>query len=115
MGLRTENGITPGTGAIVAAVAAGCGVAPVIIGKPEKLIFDMAVEKLGLARDDVIAVGDNVTIDIPAGVNAGIRTVLLLSGISNRDDLEKSEIKPTWVAENFSELMEIVNSLECGS
>lgn len=110
--LRTENGLVPGTGAIVAAVTAGSGVEPVVIGKPERLIFDMAVKRMGLGHDDVIAVGDNIDTDIPAGRKAGIRTVLMLTGISSRADLARSVAKPTWVAENFVELSGIVRA-EC--
>ena len=108
--LRNEGALIPGTGAIVAAVTAGCGVEPVVIGKPERLIFDMAMERLGMDRDQVIAVGDNLETDIPAGARAGIRTVLMLTGISTRDDLAAAADKPTWVAEDFPELSAIVQA-----
>lgn len=106
--LRTEGGLVPGTGAIVASVSAGCGVDPIVIGKPERFIFDMAVERLGMDRDQVIAVGDNLDTDIPAGHKAGIRTVLMFTGISLRDDLADAAVAPTWVAEGFAELSAIV-------
>ncbi|MFC1463134.1 HAD-IIA family hydrolase [Verrucomicrobiota bacterium] len=106
--LRTEDGLVPGTGAIVASVTAGCGIDPVVIGKPERFIFDMAVKHLGMDYDQVIAVGDNLDTDIPAGHRAGIRTVLMLTGISSRDDLDGAAVKPTWVAENFAELSDII-------
>jgi 4-nitrophenyl phosphatase len=106
--LKIEGGLLPGTGAIVAAVEAGSGQAPKTIGKPERLIFDIAVERMGLSRDEVIAVGDNLLTDIPAGAAAGIRTVLLLSGVSTREDIADSPCEPTWVAETFEELAAIV-------
>ena len=106
--LRTEDGLLPGTGAIVAAVAAGSGVEPVIIGKPEKLIIDMALERLEISKDDTILVGDNVHTDIPAGINAGVRSVLLLTGVSTQDDADASPLKPTWTAKNFDELRSIL-------
>jgi len=102
--LKMENGLAPGTGAIVAAVAAGCGQEPVVIGKPEPLIFEIALRRLGLAGEDVIAVGDNVDTDIEAGHAAGIRTALLLTGVSTREDLPRASAPPTWVAANFEEL-----------
>ena len=106
--LKTATGLTPGTGSIVAAVAAGSGAEPIMIGKPERLIMDMSLERLGLAREEVINVGDNVATDILAGLRAGIRTAFILTGISNRDDLAKSDLKPTWVVEGYAELTEIV-------
>lgn len=108
--LKTEDGLHPGTGAIVAAVEAGSGVKPVVIGKPEKLIFEIALERLGLEKEEVIAVGDNMATDIPAGVRAGIRTVLLLTGISSRADAETSPEPPTWIAENYEDLETIIKN-----
>ena len=106
--LTTDEGLQPGTGAIVAAVEAGSGVEPVVVGKPERLIFDIALERLGFEKDEVIAVGDNVDTDIPAGVRAGIRTVLLLTGISSRADADAATEKPMWIAENYGQLETII-------
>jgi 4-nitrophenyl phosphatase len=110
-GLRTENGISPGTGAIVAAVAAGCGVEPLIIGKPEKFIIETAVERLDLNKDEVIMVGDNIDIDIPAGNKAGVRTVLILTGITRPEEVEASSLHPDWIVNDYTELQSIVTSL----
>jgi len=107
-GLRVENAIYPGTGAIVAAVEAGCGVSPVIVGKPEKLIFEMALTRMGLKSDEVIAIGDNVDTDIPAAKNADIRSALILTGISSREDAEKADIQPDWIVDSYEELKRIV-------
>lgn len=106
--LHTERGVVPGTGAIVAAVAAGCGKDPMIIGKPERRIFDMAIERLGVPRDEVVAVGDNLATDIPAGRNAGIRTVLLTTGASTRADVAGAPAQPTWTFDTFDELEALV-------
>jgi len=107
--LKTNEGLLPGTGAIVAAVATGSGVSPIYIGKPERLIFDLAIERLGLRKDEVIAVGDNIHTDIPAGVEAGIRTALILTGTSTRADAEIASIQPTWIVENYPELSKVVH------
>ena len=106
--LRTETGLSPGTGAIVAAVAAGSGVDPVMIGKPERRIMDLAVQRLGLKHDDVICVGDNLDTDILASHNAGLRSVLILTGVSSREDLAHASCKPTWVVETYDELDAII-------
>lgn len=109
--LKIEGGVLPGTGAIVDAVAEEAGVWPaVMIGKPEKLIIEMGVEILGLKKSEVIMVGDNVETDIPAGASAGVRTALILTGISSRKDLHGLAVQPTWIVENYEELSEIVIS-----
>ncbi|MFC1498151.1 HAD-IIA family hydrolase [Verrucomicrobiota bacterium] len=107
-GLKTQDGISPGTGSIVAAVSAGCGVEPLIIGKPEKLIIEMALEQLDVPRDDVILVGDNIETDVPAGQKAGLRTALLLGGISVLQDIDNAPFQPTWIVENYEELEQII-------
>lgn len=110
-GLKTESGILPGTGTIVDAVQKKCDTIPVIIGKPEKIIIDMALEPLHLNRNEVLIIGDNVDTDIPAGQKSGIRTVLMLTGISTRSDCEAADIKPDWIVKDFNDLYDLLSSL----
>jgi HAD superfamily hydrolase (TIGR01450 family) len=75
--LPIENGdFLPGCGAIVAAVCAAAGVAPVVVGKPEPPLFHMALRRLGLAAAQAAMVGDSVESDVAGGRAAGMRTVL---------------------------------------
>ncbi len=106
--LRMYESILPGTGAIVAAVEAGSGIAPITIGKPERIIFDIAIERMNVERSEVIAVGDNLLTDIPAGAAAGIRTALILTGMSTRAELVDSPIEPTWIVEDYQELLQVI-------
>jgi 4-nitrophenyl phosphatase len=105
--LKMYDTILPGTGAITAAVEAGAGVAPLIVGKPERVIFDIAIERMGIDRAEVIAVGDNLLTDIPAGAAAGIRTALILTGMSSRSDVAASAVEPTWIVEDYNELQQV--------
>jgi len=106
--LHTENGIVPGTGALVAAVAAGCGVEPEVVGKPGKRIIEMGLERLGLEPAETLVAGDNLTTDIPAGAGAGAPTALLLTGVSKRADTGGAAVQPTWVAADYGELTRIL-------
>jgi HAD superfamily hydrolase (TIGR01450 family) len=75
--LPIEDGdFLPGCGAIVAAVSAAAGVAPVVIGKPEPPLFRIALRRLGLAPAQAAMVGDSVESDVAGGRAAGMRTVL---------------------------------------
>jgi 4-nitrophenyl phosphatase len=107
--LKTSHGLLPGTGAIVAAVAAGSGSEPVIIGKPERLIMDMALNQLNLPPEDVICIGDNIETDIPAGQAAGMRTALILTGVTREFDKDTS-CKPDLVARNYAELQTMLQN-----
>jgi len=109
--LYTDSGPSPGTGAIVAAIAAASDAHPVYVGKPETIIIDMALERLGLSRQEVVIIGDNLESDIKAGKNAGIRTILILTGVSSREDLRRATDKPTWVVEDYRELEELFDTI----
>lgn len=102
--LKTDHGLTPGTGALVAAVAAGCGQSPLVVGKPERLIMDMAVARLALPRDTIVAVGDNLATDIPAAARAELRGALILTGVSRREDVPAAPVQPDWIVADFAEL-----------
>ena len=68
----------------------------------------MALTKLGLKPSEVIAIGDNLETDIPAGNKTGIPTALILTGVSTRDQIAESSAEPTWIAEDYKELTEIL-------
>ncbi len=106
--LRTHEGLYPGTGAIVAAVAAGCGQTPEMIGKPERAIVDMAVARLGCAPRHTLMIGDNLQTDIPAGAAAGLPTALMLTGVCRRSDLAAAPVQPDLVAESYAHLQQLL-------
>jgi 4-nitrophenyl phosphatase len=106
--LRLEDRLYPGTGALVAAVEAGSNTRPLVIGKPERPIMDMALRRLGLPAGEVLAVGDNLATDIPSAAAAGISSVLMLTGVSRADDVASSPVAPTWVCATFAELETVV-------
>jgi 4-nitrophenyl phosphatase len=108
--MNVEGGhIAPGAGAIVAAIAAASGRAPEIIGKPERWIVDASLERLALRPEQAIMVGDNLETDIPAGHKTCVRTALILTGISRREDLAGAAFQPTWIVEDFKELTAVID------
>ena len=109
--LKMYDDILPGTGAIVAAVEVGSGIKPITVGKPERIIFDIAIERIGVNRSEVIAVGDNLLTDIPAGAAAGIRTALILTGMSKREDVATSPVEPTWIVDGYEELWDKIKNI----
>lgn len=106
--MNTEHGIAAGNGALVAAVAAASGVEPEVIGKPGSYMFEVALEQLGLPAEQVLMVGDNLETDILGGLEAGLRTALMLTGLARREDVERLGIEPHHVCADFEELAEIV-------
>ncbi|TFH33081.1 MAG: HAD-IIA family hydrolase [Anaerolineales bacterium] len=108
----TEEGIIPGSGMLVTALAVSADQKPIIMGKPERPIFDLALERLDLPADQVASVGDRLDSDILGGQRAGLQTILLLTGIASRQDLARGEIQPTWVFQDLPELTQAL--INCG-
>lgn len=99
------GGVIPDIGAIIAFVEASTGRRPdVVIGKPNRYILDMAAARLGLPVETLCMVGDRLYTDIAMGQNAPIRTALVLSGETRREDLASSPFRPDYVFENLAEL-----------
>lgn len=90
----TERGLVPGNGAILAALQAATGVDPTVIGKPEPHLFHQALTRLGVSAEQALVLGDRLSTDILGGQRAGIATALLLTGVTNVEDLDTSEIQP---------------------
>ncbi|MDD5276817.1 MAG: HAD-IIA family hydrolase [Methylovulum sp.] len=95
--LPTEYGITHGNGAILAALQVATGVEPIIIGKPEPIIYQQAMALLGTDTSATIAIGDRLETDILGAVRTGIRSLMVLTGVSTEEDLKTSDYQPTWV------------------
>ena len=100
----TERGITHGNGAVLAAIQAATGVAPIIIGKPEPIMYQLAMTRLGVAPAETAAIGDRLETDILGAGRARIRSVFVLSGVSSREQLAGLDYQPTWVMQDIREV-----------
>ena len=99
--MPTERGLTHGNGAILAALHAATGVTPIIIGKPEPIIYQQALILLDTDPAGTIAIGDRLDTDILGAIRANIRSLMVLSGVSTEEDLKTSDYQPTWVMPNL--------------
>lgn len=102
--LPTERGLTHGNGAVLAALQAATEVAPMIVGKPEPLMYFQAMARLGGTPTDTAGLGDRLDTDILGAVRAGIKSILVLSGVSTRAQLAEVNFKPDWVFDGILEL-----------
>jgi 4-nitrophenyl phosphatase len=109
----TERALRPGAGSIVAAVEAASGVTPVSIGKPEPYLFEEAARVVGREPAEAIVVGDNLGTDIAAAVALGARSVLMLTGVTSREEADDAtpDRRPTAIAANAEELAEALARL----
>ena len=84
----TEEGLLPGTGAMIVALEAASGVKSFPIGKPEPTMYQLAMEQMGASPATTAAIGDRVDTDIVGGKRAGLTTICVLSGSSDRAEAE---------------------------
>lgn len=101
----TEIGIFPGAGAIIGMVEIATGVTPEIMGKPFRYIYETAMDRLGGSVDNTMMIGDRLSTDVRGAVGVGIRSALVLSGISKRDEIASSDVKPDFVFDDVSALL----------
>jgi 4-nitrophenyl phosphatase len=100
-----EAGLAPGNGAQLAALEAATGVEPIVVGKPETLLYQQAMARMGTSPAETLMVGDRLDTDILGAAQVGMPTVLVLTGISGRDALDRSPIRPTGVYEDLPTLV----------
>ena len=108
--LPTEHGITHGNGAILAALEVATGITPTIIGKPEPIIYQQALTLLGVSPDETVALGDRLETDILGAVRTGIRSIMVLTGVSTIADLKDSDYQPTWVMPDIRAVTQALRS-----
>ena len=96
----TEFGSVPDCGSVCDMIFNATGKRPVVIGKPEALMPQLAMEMAGVSKAETAVIGDRIYTDIKSGINAGAVTVLVMSGETTYELLEKSEAKPDIVLED---------------
>ena len=101
----SEEGLLPGAGTMVAAISTASGKEPdIVVGKPNVYIFEMALKKMDLRKEEVLVIGDRIDTDIEGARRAGIKSLLILTGVTGREEVEKSDIKPDFVLNSMKEL-----------
>jgi len=103
-----EHGIVPACGALVAPIKLATGHDPYFVGKPNPLMMRQALKRLECRREETFIVGDRMDTDIVAGLEAEIDTILLLSGVTRREELSGYAYKPHFVLESIGDIPKVV-------
>ncbi|MFK5584317.1 MULTISPECIES: HAD-IIA family hydrolase [unclassified Serinicoccus] len=101
----SADGVLPATGAISALVTKATGREPYIVGKPNPMMFRSALNKIGAHSETTGMIGDRMDTDIIAGMEAGLHTVLVMTGISDRASLSTYPFRPDEILEGVHELV----------
>ncbi|UXY14166.1 HAD-IIA family hydrolase [Chitiniphilus purpureus] len=99
-----EGGNEPAAGTILAAIAAATGRQPYIVGKPNALMMTLATRKLGVHPEEAVMIGDRMDTDIVGGMEAGMSTVLVLSGVTTRDMIDQFPYRPQHVFDHVGQI-----------
>lgn len=102
----TEFGSVPDCGSVCDMIFNATGKRPVVIGKPEALMPQLAMAKTGYGKDQTVVIGDRIYTDIKSGINAGTVTMLVMSGETTQEILEASPEKPDFTLPDASVLLE---------
>jgi NagD protein len=100
-----ETGITPSTKALVAPIEIVTGKKAYYIGKPNPLMMRIALKRLGCKREEAIVIGDRMDTDIRAGLESEIDTLLVLSGISSRNNIDQFPYRPHFILDGVIDLI----------
>jgi len=101
-----EGGIIPATKALIAPIELATGKSAYYVGKPNPLMMRIALKKLGCVREDTIIIGDRMDTDIVAGIESGIDTCLVLTGISSRSTVKEFPYVPNYILEGVQNIVE---------
>ncbi len=109
----TERGLRPGSGAVIAAIEVAAGVVPLVIGKPEPLLLLEAARTVGADLGSAVVIGDGLLTDIAAAIKVGARSVLMLTGVSTRAQVEAvpADRRPTAIATDAAELADVLRTM----
>ena len=103
--LPTANGFMPSNGGQVKYLEYATSTPATFIGKPSKIIMESAINLFSYSKDEIVMIGDNYDTDIMAGINGGIDTIHVQTGVTSVEDLESKAHKPTYSIKNLFEIV----------
>jgi NagD protein len=101
----SPDGPLPATGSVAALVSRATGVAPYYVGKPNPLMMRSALNAIDAHSESTAMIGDRMDTDIVSGLEAGLETVLVLSGVTERSDAERHPYRPSRIVDSVAELV----------
>ncbi len=106
--LPTEMGELPGAGSVLSVLARASGIEPTVIGKPFPTMFVESARRLGTAPEETLMVGDRLDTDIDGAQAAGLKTALVLTGVSQRKDI--GDVPPDFVVDDLPALVAVLEA-----
>ena len=102
----SADGVLPATGSVAALITKATGKQPYIVGKPNPMMFRSAMRKIGAHSESTGMIGDRMDTDVVAGIEAGLHTVLVLTGIADDAEIQKYPFRPTEILNSVADLLD---------
>ncbi len=103
----TDRGIVPACGAVAALITEATGVKAYFVGKPNPLMMRAALRQIGAHSEETVMIGDRMDTDMVAGIESGLETILVLTGVTTADMVDRFPYRPHRVAESIAELIDM--------
>src|SRR6188472_1659711 len=104
----STEGPLPATGSVAALISRATGVEPYFVGKPNPMMFRSALNRIEAHSENTAIVGDRMDTDVVAGIEAGLETILVLTGSTARDEVERYPFRPSRILPSIAEAIELV-------
>lgn len=104
----SPEGPLPATGSVAALITEATGVRPYFIGKPNPLMMRSALNALDAHSESTAMIGDRMDTDVVSGLEAGLETILVLTGVSTRAEVERHPFRPTRIVDSIADLVDDV-------
>ncbi len=104
----SDEGTLPATGAVAAMISAATGKSPYFIGKPNPVMIRAGLNKIGAHSETAAMIGDRMDTDILAGVEAGLRTHLVLSGSTTLEQVADYPYRPAWIHNSIADILALL-------
>ena len=108
----SQQGTLPATGSVAALISAATGHQPYYIGKPNPLMMRSALNRLDAHSESTVMIGDRMDTDIISGLEAGLRTILVLTGSTRREQVERFPYQATRVVDSIADVVPLVEQLQ---
>jgi NagD protein len=102
----TPDGPVPATGSVAALISKATGVAPYFVGKPNPLMMRSALNAIDAHSETTAMVGDRMETDVVAGLEAGMHTILVLTGSTHADETERFPYRPSRIVDSIADLVD---------
>ncbi len=104
----SAEGPLPACGAVAALITKATGAAPYVIGKPNPMMFRSAMNRIDAHSESTAMIGDRMDTDVVAGMEAGLRTFLVLTGVMRREEVERFPYRPSSVVDSIADVVDLV-------